>query len=175
MDVKINEDINALEVRLIDQTGTQLGIVSRKVALEKSKEVGLDLVLISEASNPPVCKIIDYRKNLYEQKKKQKEQAKNSRASSVEIKELHFTPNTAKHDIEVKVNQAKKFLTNGDKVKFVVDFHGRELSHMEKGRVVLKNVLDVLGTSIEYKVEKEATQSGRSLHMIINKKKTEKV
>lgn len=166
-DAILNDEINATHVRLIDEEGQQLGIVSKKDAMIRAKNAGLDLMLISDKSDPPVCKILDYSKFAYEQKKKAKEQAKKARENAVEIKELRFGPNTAKHDLEIKIKHAKKFLFEGDKVKFVVEFHGREVTHMDKGKILLDSVLNELRTMIEFKVEKEVQQSGRNLHIII--------
>lgn len=168
----LNDEINANQVRLIDEEGQQAGIVSKKDAMSRARNAGLDLMLVSDKSDPPVCKILDYGKFQYEQKKKAKEQAKKARENAIEVKELHFGPNTAKHDLEIKTKQAKKFLDEGDKVKFVVEFHGREITHMDKGKILLESVLSNLGTLCEYKVEKEMQQSGRNLHVTVapNKK-----
>ena len=163
-EVLTNELIVAQQVRLIDSEGQQVGVVSNKDAIERARRAGLDLVMISDKSDPPVCKILDYGKYAYEQKKKAKELERNSRINSIEVKELRFTPTTAKHDIEIKVKQAKKFLAEGDKVKFVVKFTGREMAHTDLGKVILKDVLSTIG---EVKVEKDITLSERTLQLIV--------
>ena len=141
-EVLINENIKAKEVRLIDADGENRGIVSIKMALELADEAGLDLIEIAAQSNPPVCKILDFGKYRYEQQRRKNEAKKNQK--TVEIKELKLRPVIETHDYEVKVNQAKKFLEQGNKVKFTMRFKGRELSANDLGKQILNQLIDDL-------------------------------
>ncbi|MFI5222391.1 MAG: translation initiation factor IF-3 [Bacteroidia bacterium] len=131
---KINHLIRAREVRLVGDNVEQ-GVFSIEEALRKSEELELDLVEISPNSDPPVCKIVDYKKFLYEQKKKKKEQKAN--ASKQEIKEIRFGPNTDVHDFEFKVKHAENFLNEGNKVRAFVFFKGRSIVYKERGELLL--------------------------------------
>lgn len=132
---RINNQINAREVRLIDQDGAQVGIVSSYEALKKAQEVGLDLVEISPQSAPPVCRIMDFGKYLFEQRKKSKKKSK-----QVQVKEVKMRPVTDIGDYLVKTRKAIDFLKEGDKVKFIVRFRGRELSYQQHGIDILRRV-----------------------------------
>ena len=139
---RVNQEIRVKEVRLIDENGENKGIVSIKEALSLADEAGFDLIEISPQAVPPVCKIMDYGKYKYEQQKKKHEARKNQKI--VNIKELKLRPMIDVHDYEVKVKQAKKFLEQGDKVKFTIRFKGREMSANDMGRKVLSNLVDDL-------------------------------
>lgn len=160
---RVNTDIKAREVRLIDENGENKGVVPLKQALSEADEAGLDLIEISPQAVPPVCKIMDYGKYKYEQQKKKNEARKNQKI--VNIKELKLRPMIDVHDYEVKVKQAKKFLSQGDKVKFTIRFKGREMSANDYGRKVLDNLVEDLENLC--KVEAEPKVEGRQMMMIV--------
>lgn len=139
---QINEQIRDKEVRLISQDGEQLGIVSAKEALNLAEEKFLDLVKIAPNSKPPVCKIMDYGKYKYEQAKKEKDSRKKQK--TVSVKEIRLRPAIEEHDLNTKVNSARKFLNSGDKVKVSVRFRGRELGHKDIGYQVIDKFLSLL-------------------------------
>ena len=138
---RTNHMIRALEVRLVGEN-LEPGVYSLADAIKISKEQELDLVEISPGAKPPVCKIIDYNKFLYEEKKKKKEMKAKSKTS--EVKEIRFTPNTDDHDFEFKVKHAEKFLSDGDKVKAHVQFKGRAIMFKERGELLLLKFADRL-------------------------------
>ena len=160
---KANEAIRAKEVRLILADGQNIGVVSIKEALFKAKEAGLDLVEISPGAVPPVCKVLDYGKYKYELQKRKNEAKKKQKV--VEVKELKLTPMIDVHDFEVKLKNAKKFLTAGNKVKFTLRFRGRELSYQQQGLDVLMKVKEEL-TDLG-KVEQEPKLEGKMMGMLI--------
>ena len=163
----INEEIRDREVRLIDENGEQLGIVSSKEALDLAHEKDLDLVKIAPQANPPVCKIMNYSKYRFDQTKREKEARKKQKI--VEVKEVRMTPNTEEHDLNTKVKSAMKFLKNGDKVKVSVRFRGRELSRTEIGKVVLDQFAERIS---EYgDIEKAPKMEGRSMVMFVSPKR----
>lgn len=163
----INEQIRDREVRLIDEDGSQLGIMPAKDAQRIAREKNLDLVKISPKAVPPVCKIIDYGKFRYEQAKKDKEARK--KQNIITLKEVRLSPNIEDHDINTKKKQAEKFLKNGDKVKVSVRFRGRELAHTAVGRDILLEFAKGLEEISE--VEKPPKMEGRSMIMFLNPKK----
>jgi translation initiation factor IF-3 len=122
----MNEAIRVREVRLIDADGGQVGIVPTEQALRMAREQGFDLVEVAPAARPPVCRIMDFGKFLYQQKKKQQESRKKQK--QIEVKEVKFRPNIDEHDYDVKLKRACRFLEEGDKVKATVQFRGREMS-----------------------------------------------
>ena len=160
---RINLEIRAKEVRLIDENGENRGIVSVKEALAAAEAAGSDLIEISPQAVPPVCKIFDYGKYKYEQQKKKNEARKNQKV--VNIKELKLRPMIDTHDYEVKIKQARKFLAQGDKIKFTMRFKGREMSANDMGREVLNRIVDDLEGHC--KVESEAKLEGRQMTMMI--------
>lgn len=162
-DVMINENIKAKQVRLIDAENENRGIVSIKEALAVAEEAGLDLIEISPQANPPVCKVLDYGKYRYEQQKRKNEAKKNQKV--VEIKELKLRPVIETHDYEVKIKQAKKFLEQGNKVKFTMRFKGRELSANDLGKQILDQIVEDLDNCS--KVDSEAKLEGRQMTMIL--------
>ena len=162
-EVLINENITATQVRLIDANNENRGIMSIKEALQIADEFGLDLIEISPQANPPVCKILDYGKYRYEQQKRKNEAKKNQKI--VEIKELKIRPAIETHDYEVKLKQAKKFLDQGNKVKFTMRFKGRELSANDMGKQVLTQFLDDLGDYC--KIDSEMKLEGRQMTMVL--------
>jgi translation initiation factor IF-3 len=166
--VQINSLIRDKEVRLIDVDGTMIGIMSAREAQLKANERELDLVKISPNANPPVCKIMDYGKFVYEQNKKDKEAKK--KQTIIELKEIRLSAKIEDHDFNFKAKNAIKFLEDGDKVKISIRFRGREISYSSLGREVMEKFAD---TVKEYgKVEKPPVMEGRTLSMILvpNKK-----
>jgi translation initiation factor IF-3 len=159
----MNEDIRAPEVRLIDQTGQNVGVVATSAAIASAVEAGLDLVEISPDSNPPVAKILDYGKFKYQEQKKAAEARK--RQKIVEIKEIKMRPSIDDHDYDVKMRSILRFFDEGDKVKVTLRFRGREMSHQELGWQVLQRVK----TDIEpvAKVESEPRMEGRQMVMVL--------
>ena len=135
---RINREIKAKEVRLINYNGENAGVVSLAEALKIAQEVGLDLIEISPQVTPPVCKVLDYGKYKYEMQKKKNEAKKNQKV--VSIKELKLRPMIDTHDYEVKVKQAKKFLAQGDKVNFTMRYKGREMSANDLGKEILNKL-----------------------------------
>ena len=137
MEHQINEDIRDKEVRLISDTGEQLGIVSSKEAMDIAIRKGMDLVKIAPQAQPPVCRIMDYGKYKFDQAKKEKEARKKQK--TVDIKELRLSPSIDTHDVQVKVRKAIEFLKNGDKVKISIRFRGREIGHSKSATIILEN------------------------------------
>ena len=163
----INENISAREVRLIGADGEQIGIVSIDEALRIADEAKLDLVEISADAQPPVCKVMDYGKHLFEKKKLANEAKKNQK--QIQIKEIKFRPGTEEGDYQVKLRNLVRFLTDGDKAKISLRFRGREMAHQELGMELLKRVeadLAEYGT-----VEQHPKMEGRQLMMVIAPKK----
>jgi translation initiation factor IF-3 len=134
----MNHEINAPEVRLIDDNGTMVGVMSPREALAIAESKGLDLIEIAPTAKPPTCKIMDYGKYKYELKKKEKVARK--KQVTISIKEVQLRPRTDQHDLDVKLRAARRFLLDGDKVKFNMRFMGRELAHQELGYKLLKRV-----------------------------------
>ncbi len=153
----INERIRFPKVRLIDADGTQLGIMSPREALSLAQERELDLVVISEKADPPVCRIMDYGKFKYQQRKRQHK----THSRQTKIKEIWVRPGTGEHDLQVKLNRAREFLTEKNKVVVAVRFRGRELAHIEEGRKVLDNILARLEDLA--KVETPPSHQGRRI------------
>ena len=159
----MNEDIRVREVRLIDATGQNVGVVLTTDALAKAVEAGLDLVEISPDANPPVAKILDYGKYKYQEQKKAAEARKKQKI--VEIKEIKMRPNIDSHDYEVKMRSIRRFFEEGDKVKVTLRFRGREMAHQELGAQLLERVKqDTLPIA---KVESEPRLEGRQMVMIL--------
>ena len=129
----INEQVRDREVRVISSNGEQLGIMSSKEAMKLAREAELDLVKIAPNAKPPVCKIIDYGKYRYELARKEKEAKKKQK--TIDVKEVRLSPNIDKNDLNTKINQARKFLSKGDKVKVTLRFRGRELAHVNSSKV----------------------------------------
>jgi translation initiation factor IF-3 len=159
----MNEDIRVPEVRLIDQTGQNVGVVSTADALIRATEAGLDLVEISPDANPPVAKILDFGKYKYQEQKKAAEARKKQKI--VEIKEIKMRPSIDDHDYDVKMRSIRRFFGEGDKVKVTLRFRGRELSHQELGWQVLQRVKS--DTEQLAKVESEPRMEGRQMVMVL--------
>ncbi|MFC3121620.1 translation initiation factor IF-3 [Agaribacter flavus] len=139
---RINEEITVNEVRLIDADGEQAGVVSIRQALEAAEVAGVDLVEVSPNANPPVCKIMDYGKFLFEKSKAQKEQKKKQK--QIQVKEIKFRPGTDEGDYQVKLRNLRRFLEGGDKAKVTIRFRGREMAHQDIGIDLLTRVKDDL-------------------------------
>jgi translation initiation factor IF-3 len=163
----INERIRYPKVRLIDVDGTQLGIMSPREALALAQEKELDLVLISEKADPPVCRIMDYGKYKFQQEKKAREAKK--KQQTIEVKEVKMRYKIDEHDYQVRVNQAKRFLKDGDKVKATITFRGREAQHSELAEELLKRLAADLQDVGE--VQQMPQKEGRNMMMIIVPKK----
>ena len=138
----INEQVRDREVRVISSDGEQLGIMSSKEAMKLAREAELDLVKIAPNAKPPVCKIIDYGKYRYELARKEKEAKKKQK--TIDVKEVRLSPNIDKNDLNTKINQARKFLSKGDKVKVTLRFRGRELAHVNSSKVILEEFAEQL-------------------------------
>ncbi|AHY42687.1 translation initiation factor IF-3 [Stutzerimonas decontaminans] len=163
----INENISAREVRLIGADGEQIGIVSIDEALQVAEEAKLDLVEISADANPPVCRIMDYGKHLFEKKKQVAAAKKNQK--QIQVKEVKFRPGTEEGDYQVKLRNLVRFLSDGDRAKVSLRFRGREMAHQELGMELLKRVETDLA---EYgSVEQHPKMEGRQLIMVIAPKK----
>jgi len=163
----INENITAREVRLIGPDGEQVGVISIQEALSAAEEAKLDLVEISPDAAPPVCRIMDYGKHIFEKKKQQAAARKNQK--QIQIKEIKFRPGTEEGDYQVKLRNLIRFLSDGDKAKVSLRFRGREMAHQELGMELLKRVEADL---IEYgTVEQHPKMEGRQLMMVIAPKK----
>ena len=163
----INEQIRDREVRLIGEDGEQLGIMSAREAMKIAMEAELDLVKIAPAAKPPVCKIIDYGKYKYEQTRKEKEAKKKQR--TVEIKDVRLSPNIDTNDLNTKVNNAKKFISKGNKVKVTLRFRGREMAHVQQSRHILDDFAEMLSDIAV--VEKAAKLEGRNMSMVLTEKR----
>jgi len=157
----MNEQIRITPVRVISAEGEQLGIMPTDQAIAAAKEADLDLVEVAPNERPPVCRIMDFGKFKYQQKKRQHR----SQAHHSKIKEIRVRPKTGEHDIEVKVSRAREFLTHKDKVIVSVVFRGRELAHIEEGQRVIKQVLQSLDDI--GKVESPPSQQGRRITCIL--------
>jgi translation initiation factor IF-3 len=160
---RVNEDIRAPQVRLIDQEGEMLGVMTAREALVRAYDVGLDLLEISPNAVPPVVKILDYGKYKYEQQKKANEARK--RQKVVEIKEIKVRPNIDDHDYDVKMRQAKDFIGEGDKVKVTLRFRGREMAHQDLGLKVLDRIRTELAEIT--KVESMPRLENRQMIMVL--------
>jgi translation initiation factor IF-3 len=163
----INEQIRDKEVRLIGENGEQLGIMSAKDAMKLAKEANLDLVKIAPTAKPPVCKIIDYGKYRYELARKEKEAKKKQKVT--DVKEIRLTPNIDDNDLNTKANQARKFITHGDKVKVALRFRGREMAHTASSKLILDSFFAKLEDVAI--IEKPAKLEGRSMIMFLSEKR----
>ena len=163
---RINEMIRVREVRLIDDEGSQMGIVPTLEALRMAKDKGLDLVEVSPNANPPVCKILDFGKYRFEQEKKLRDSKKNQKV--LKLKEIRMQPKIGAGDLDTKAKHVQEFLDDGAKVKVTIRFRGRELAHTDLGYGVLQEVLKRLTS--EYVVEKSPAMDGKTMSMTISAK-----
>lgn len=162
-----NHEILTPRVRLIGGSGEQVGILSTREALQMAEEAGLDLVEVSPTADPPVCRIMDYGKFVYEQHKKT--HAAKRKQKQIEVKEVKFRPGTEEGDYQVKLRNLTRFLTEGDKAKITLRFRGRELLHMELGREMLKRIQADLGELAV--VESFPRLEGKQMVMLLAPKK----
>ena len=163
---RVNNEIRAAQVRLIDENGEMVGVVSTREAIEMAEEASLDLIEISPNAEPPVCKIMDFGKFKYETQKREAEARKKQKI--IEIKEIKFRPGTDTHDYEVKMRSVMKFLEEGDKVKVTLRFRGREMAHQGLGLELLNRVAADVGEA--GKVESMPRLEGRQMVMMIGPK-----
>jgi len=164
----INERIKYPQLRVVDSDGKQLGVIDRLKALEIASQRELDLVLVSEKANPPVCRIMDFGKYKYEQEKKAKEARKKSHQT--EVKEVKMRYKIDKHDYDVRIGQATKFLKSGDKVKCTVIFRGREIQHSNLAETLLLKMANDLEEQSE--VQQKPKREGRNMIMFLSPRKT---
>jgi translation initiation factor IF-3 len=160
---RINEAIRAPKIRLIDENGNMIGVVSVREGLEMAVEAGLDLVEISPNVDPPVCKILDYGKYKFESQKKKAAERKKQKI--VEIKEVQMRPMIEENDYQTKLRNIKRFIAEDDKVKITMRFKGRQMAHQEIGMDILKRVIDDMGE--EVKVELPPKLEGRQMLMVL--------
>lgn len=161
--MRINRQIRAAKVRLIDDQGNQLGVVSFREALQRAEDVGLDLVEIAPNAEPPVCKITDFGKLRYDQTKREKESKKAQH--QIKVKEVKVKPNIDTHDLEIKIKQAKKFLAEGNKVKLTLMYRGREVVHAEIGEKVVEDFCKSLEE--DGAIESPAKRFGKTITLVI--------
>jgi len=164
--VRINEQIKVPEIRLIGPDGQQIGVMPVKEALARATEANLDLVEVAPQASPPVCRIMDYGKYKYQQSKKQQEARR--RQTTIQVKEVKVRPKIETHDMDFKMRNARRFLSEGDKVKISVIFRGREIAHTDRGFRLLARISETLadvGT-----VEQHPKLEGRNLSMIVTPK-----
>ena len=160
---RINERIRVPEVRLIDENGQQQGVISRDEALDYARQRDLDLVEVAPDARPPVCRVLDYSKYKYEQEQKQKAARKHQQ--NITVREIKFRPKIAEHDYDTKKNHVERFLKHRDKVKVTIMFRGREVTHPERGEMILNRLADELGDLAV--IEQRPTQDGRNMTMML--------
>ncbi|HZD26477.1 MAG TPA: translation initiation factor IF-3 [Alphaproteobacteria bacterium] len=160
---RVNDQINVDKIRLIDDAGENIGVLSLRDALERAEEAGLDLVEVAPDGHPPVCKLMDYGKYKYQAQKRANEARKKTK--TIELKEIKMRPNIDQHDYDVKMRSMVKFLEEGDKVKVTLRFRGREMAHQDLGLKVLERVRDDLEELS--KVEQFPKMEGRQMTMVI--------
>ena len=159
---RVNEQIRISPIRLIGPNGEQVGVIPTSQAMEMAREAGQDLVEVAPLEKPPVCKIMDYGKFKFQQKQKQKEKTKTHQQK---LKEIRLRPKTDIHDIETKIDQARKFLEHHDKVLVYVMFKGREVQHTEEGKRILQSMREKLLDVA--KIEKEPSLEGKRMSMML--------
>ena len=165
-ELQINEEIRDKEVRVIGADGSQLGIIPTRDAMARAIEANLDLVKIAPQATPPVCRIMDYGKYRFEQAKREKESRKNQK--TIEVKETRLSLNIDTHDFDTKVNQTKKFLAAGNRVKVSIRFRGREMAHAQMGTGIMQRFAEACADVGN--VEKPAKLEGRSMIMFMSAK-----
>lgn len=165
-ELRVNEGIRGKEIRLVSETGEQLGVMSPKEALKIAVSRGLDLVEVAPNAVPAVCKIMDHGRFRYEQSKREREARKKQHI--INVKEVKLRPNIEEHDFQVKTRRAVRFLQDGDKVKVTIMFRGREVSHPELGKELLKKVAAIVGECAI--VEKDPKLEGKNMTMFLSPK-----
>ncbi len=164
---RVNRQITAREVRLIDKDGEQVGVVDTREAIRRAEEAGLDLVEVSPKAVPPVCRILEFSKYYYQKERRAREAKK--KQHTVQIKEIKFGPNTEEHDYNFKKKNTVKFLKGHDKVKLTVRFRGRQLAHKELGYDLLNKLKEELKEIVD--VDRDINSEGRTIFMIVSPKK----
>jgi translation initiation factor IF-3 len=168
--IRTNERIRVREIRVIDDQGEQAGIMPPFEALKIAREKGMDLVEVSPTAKPPVCRIMDFGRYMYEQEKKERAAKKNQK--TVTVKEVKFRINVDEHDYQTKKNRALRFLSEGDKVKATIFFRGREMTRQMLGREILQRLIKDIADKAT--VENMPRQEGNTLHLILAPPKTQK-
>ena len=168
MATRVNNMIRVREVRVISSEGEQLGVMQTRDALRKAEEAGLDLVEVAPTAVPPVCRIMDFGKYKYEMSKKANESRKHQ--TVILIKEVKLRPRTDEHDVNFKLNNIKRFLEEGNKVKVSIMFRGREMAHPEQGRAVLERLVKELEAIAM--VEQHPRMEGRNMFLMLGPKKS---
>ena len=164
-ETRVNERIRAHQVRLIDENGENVGVMTPQRALDIARERNLDLVEISPNANPPVCKLMDYGRYKYEQAKKENEARKNQK--TITLKEIRLSPRTDEHDVDVKTRKIQEFLAEGDRVRVSVKFRGAEMRHPDIGRKLLDGIVEVLkGTAV---LERPPLMEGKMMSMTLSR------
>lgn len=164
---QINERVRFPQIRVIDTDGSQLGVITSEEGRRLAEEKGLDLVLVSDKSDPPVCKIMDYGKFKYEKEKKEREAKK--KQHNADVKEVKMRYKIDDHDYQVRVNSARRFLQSGDKVKATVTFRGREIQHTNLAEDLLKRMAEDLQEVAE--LQQAPKREGRNMMMLLSPKK----
>ncbi len=163
--LRINGGIRADKVRLVDDANNQVGVVPRDEALSRAQEAGMDLVEVSPNSDPPVCRIMDYGKWLYQQKRRVRDAHKKTQHPVATLKEIRLRPETEKHDLEIKVKHAREFLEKGHRVQFSVFFRGRQMLHKEQGYDMLNQITANLQEIA--KIERPSALTGRRMTLLL--------
>jgi len=163
--LRVNGGVKADTIRLIDELDNQVGVVRKDDALSRAREVGMDLVEVAPTSEPPVCRIMDYGKWQYQQKRRLRESHKKSQHHVATLKEIRLRPETDTHDLEIKTKHARAFLEKGHKVQFTVFFRGRQMLHKDHGYKLLVRVTETLADMS--KVERPAVMSGRRMTLLV--------
>lgn len=163
--LRINGGIRADKVRLVDEANNQIGVVSKEEAMSKAQEAGLDLVEVAPNSEPPVCRIMDYGKWLYQQKRRVRDAHKKTVHPVATLKEIRLRPETDKHDLEVKMKHAREFLGKGHRVQLSLFFRGRQMLHKEKGYELLNQIMASLEDLA--KVERPSMLTGRRMTLLL--------
>ena len=161
----MNEKIRVDTIFLIDESNNQVGVINTLEAKSMAREAGLDLVEVSPTSDPPVCRIMDYGKWLYQQKRKLREAHKKHQHHSTTLKEIRFRPETGKHDLDIKIKHAREFLEKGHRVQFTVFFRGRQILHKDKGYKKLEEVAESLQDLA--KVEQPSRMSHKRMTLLV--------
>ena len=150
---------------MIDESNNQLGVINRDEALEKARETGLDLVEVAPMNEPPVCRLMDYGKWIYEQKRKEREAHKKNIRHTITLKEIRLRPETDKHDLEIKLNHGREFIDKGHKVQFTIVFRGRQVMHRDMGFEILEQITQSL---IDVsKIERPAQMNGKRMTLLL--------
>ena len=163
--LRVNGGIRAEKVRLVDESNNQVGIVAKDEALGRAQEAGLDLVEVAPNSEPPVCRIMDYGKWQYQQKRRVREAHKKSQHHVATLKEIRLRPETDKHDLDIKVKHAREFLEKGHRVQLSVFFRGRQMLHKERGYDVLDRITEYLQDVA--KIERPSMMAGRRMTLLL--------